>query len=188
MAIHSAGNSQSLSQAAPIPGVAAQSKPSAPSPQPSQGASEAAVQVSQSDQSQAQVPEAGRSQSHLSLDLDGDSALQTHLKALQPYLHLPKGTHLSQPQKEKVLKIFQASQKDGSVKELARTLHQKGELKPLYEGLGTLVNTSAGASAILGIFTLGTSLVVEAKDNLTFKLKDLLTESGVDAEILKQLN
>lgn len=88
-----------------------------------------------------------------------------------------KNPTLSVEDKKEVLDILKRSQNDKSITSLVEKLDKNGKLESLYKDMGTLVNQgSAGAvaSSLLTVFTLGISLVSEAKANNSFEMKQIL--------------
>lgn len=101
-----------------------------------------------------------------------------------------KNPTLSVEDKKEVLDILKRSQNDKSITSLVEKLDKNGKLENLYKDMGTLVNQGSGgavASSVLTVFTLGLSLVSEAKANNSFEMKQILKDSNVSNKILDKL-
>lgn len=140
------------------------------------------------DQVNTQKLPSGQSLNHINLESPAAPAVQARLEKLGKMLENRQDKALSLPQKETVLELLQDSRKDGSLPELIKQLDQKQQLLPLYKKMGSLVNHSPEASALLGLVTLGLSWGEEAKHNRAFEMKKILTEAGIAPEILKKLS
>lgn len=92
--------------------------------------------------------------------------------------------------KEEILNLLQKSKDDCSLQKLVEKLDSKKVLSSLYKDMGTLVNQGSGGSAVSGVlalFTLGGSLVSEAKENRAYEMKKLLKDANIAPEILDKL-
>jgi hypothetical protein len=142
------------------------------------------------DQLHAQSLPEGQGLSQVSLvdNAAENPLLEARLEKISQLLENSEKHSLSLPEKEIVLKLLKASKKDGSIQQLAERLNDSEKLLPLYQKMGSLANRSPGTSALLGLVTLGLSLGEEAKSNRAIDMKEILTEGGVSAEILAELN
>lgn len=117
------------------------------------------------------------------------SNVNKHIKEIDNILS-KKNPTLELKGKEEILNILKNSQNDNSLDKLVEKLDKKGKLLPLYKDMGTLVNQSTAGGAISGvmaIFTLGGSLVAEAKENRAYEMKKILKEANISPEILNKL-
>ncbi len=115
-------------------------------------------------------------------------SVNKHIKEIDKILS-NKNPTLELKDKEKILNILSKSRDNGSLEKLIENLDKDGRLPSLYKDMGTLVNqgTAGGAiSGVLAIFTLGASMISEAKENRAYEMKKLLQDANISPDILNK--
>lgn len=112
-----------------------------------------------------------------------------HIKEINNVLSRKNPT-LELKDKEEILGILTKSKDNGSLEKLMNKLDKNDKLPSLYKDMGTLVNqgTAGGAiSGVLAIFTLGGSMISEARENRAYEMKKLLQDANISPDILNKL-